>query len=71
MDQNSWVCYKFEDGSYYYGEVGYLDESGVVHPPDNAEMASNPKAKLVKHGFGIYIYQPEENENCRYEVYLF
>ena len=32
MDQNSWVCYKFDDGSYYYGEVGYLDEGGVVHP---------------------------------------
>ncbi len=56
MDQTTWVCYQF-DKSYYYGEVGYLDESGFVHSKDNAEIAANTKSKLVKHGFGIYIYQ--------------
>lgn len=35
MDQNSWVCYKFGDSSYYYGEVGQLDQSGVVQSKDN------------------------------------
>lgn len=36
MEQSHWVCYEFPDKSYYYGEVGYLDESGVVHPKDNS-----------------------------------
>ena len=31
-------------------------------------MASNPKNKLVKHGFGIYIYEVNGDDNCRYEV---
>lgn len=56
MDQTQWVCYEFPDKSYYYGEAGYLDEGGVVHSKENAEAANNPKNKLVKHGFGIYIY---------------
>lgn len=58
MDQNNWVCYKFGEGEYYYGEVGLLDNSGVVHPKDNVEMAGD--AKLVRHGFGIYIYETPE-----------
>lgn len=56
MDQSNWVCYKFGDNSYYYGEVGLLDPSGVVHSKDSAEIATDPKVKLVKHGFGVYIY---------------
>jgi hypothetical protein len=56
MNQNNWVCYKFIDNSYYYGEIGYLDPSGVVHSKDNIEISADPKNKLVRHGFGIYIY---------------
>lgn len=66
MDQNNWVCYKFGDNSYYYGEVGLLDQSGVVHGKDNAELAADPKVKLVKHGFGVYIYD-DPTGTCRYE----
>lgn len=62
MEQSHWVCYELPDHSYYYGEVGYLDESGVVHSKDNQEAANNPGNKLVKHGFGIYIY-PGASEN--------
>lgn len=67
MDQNAWVCYRFGENSYYYGEVGLMDESGVVHSKDNAEMAGDPKAQLVKHGFGVYIYDDPSGQ-CRYEV---
>lgn len=63
MDQNSWVCYKFGDSSYYYGEVGQLDQSGVVQSKDNTQLATDPKVKLVKHGFGIYIYDDPTGEN--------
>lgn len=28
MDQTQWVCYELPDGSYYYGEVAYLDDQG-------------------------------------------
>lgn len=69
MDQTSWVCYQFESNTYYYGEVGYLDESGVVNSKDNNEAASNPKNNLVKHGFGVYIYNATPNaEPSKYEV---
>ena len=36
MDQTNWVCYEFEENSYYYGEVCYLDELGDIHPKDTA-----------------------------------
>ena len=69
MQQSHWVCYEFADKSYYYGEVGYLDESGVVHSKDYAEAANNPKNKLVKHGFGIHIYNRQaEGKPSIYQV---
>jgi hypothetical protein len=69
MDQSHWVCYELSDKSYYYGEVGYLDESGVVQSKDNQEAANNAANKLVRHGFGIYIYPSSaENQPARYEV---
>lgn len=55
MDQTQWVCYEFPGKAYYYGEVAILDESGVIQSKDSPD-ASNPKNKLVKHGFGIYLY---------------
>ena len=68
MDQSSWVCYELADKSYYYGEVGYLDESGVVQPKDTPDAANNPALKLVKHGYGVYLYKGEEGSQSRYEV---
>jgi hypothetical protein len=69
MDQTHWVCYHFpQDQAYYYGEVGYLDEAGVVQPKDNQEAANNPNNRLVKHGFGIYIYNSESEKPSKYEV---
>ncbi len=35
--------------------VELRDMSGVIQPKDSPD-ASNPKNKLVKHGFGIYLY---------------
>jgi len=69
MEQSHWACYEFPDKTYYYGEVGFLDESGVVQSKDNAEAANNPKNKLVKHGFGVYVYNAQpEGQSARYEV---
>ena len=50
--------------------MGYLDESGVVHSKDNQEAANNPANKLVKHGFGIYIYPSSGEKVAKYEVIL-
>lgn len=66
MDQNNWVCYKFGDNSYYYGEVGLLDQAGLVHSKDNAQLVADPKVKLVKHGFGVYVYDDVTGQ-ARYE----
>ena len=33
---------------------------GNVHPKDSLEMSSNPKAQLIKHGFGVYIYSKKD-----------
>jgi hypothetical protein len=68
MDQTHWVCYELPGKAYYYGEVSLLDESGVVQSKDSPE-AANPKNKLVKHGFGIYLYSLNaEGQHSRYEV---
>lgn len=72
MQQSHWVCYELPDNSYYYGEVGYLEESGVVQSKDNQEAVNNPANKLVKHGFGIYIYpNSSEGKLTKYEVKYF
>lgn len=68
MEQSHWVCYQLPHNAYYYGEVAYLDEHGVVHPKDNAEVAANPKCKLIRHGFGIYLYDCQATIPSRYEV---
>ena len=48
--------------------MGILDESGLVHSKDSPE-ASNPKSKIVKHGFGVYLYGGNSEEQLsRYEV---
>lgn len=66
MDQTHWVCYELPNKSYYYGEVALLDESGVVQPKDSPD-AANPKNKVVKHGFGIYLYNCNaEGQHSRY-----
>ena len=69
MEQSHWVCYELSDHSYYYGEVGYLDDSGVVNAKENQEAANNPANKLVKHGFGIYLYPPQDDKVAKYEVF--
>ena len=68
MDQTQWVCYEFPDGTYYYGEVAYVDDAGRcisslgnIHPKDSLEMSTNPKAQLAKHGFGVYIYAKKDD----------
>lgn len=66
MDQTHWVCYQLPDNSYYYGEVAYLDESGLVHSKDNQEAANNPANKLVRHGFGIYLYNTQAPQPSKY-----
>ena len=68
MDQSGWVCYEMPDNSYYYGEVGYLDESGVVHSKDTPDAANNPALRLVRHGFGIYLYKIKGKGSSKYEV---
>lgn len=43
----------------------------MVQSKDNADAAANPKNKLVKHGFGIYIYNvTTDGKSSRYEVYI-
>ena len=66
MDQTHWACYELPNKTYYYGEVALLDESGVIQPKDSPD-AANPKNKLVKHGFGIYLYNCNaEGQHSRY-----
>lgn len=39
-----------------------------IHPKESVEMASNPKATLVKHGFGVYVYSASGGAaTCKYE----
>lgn len=40
-----------------------------MHPKDNAEAANNPANRLVKHGFGIYLYNTKAEKPSKYEVY--
>ena len=43
-----------------------MDEAGVVHSKDNQEAANNSANKLVKHGFGIYIYPSCQDKVAKY-----
>jgi len=48
--------------------VRFQPNAGNIHPKDSLEMSTNPKAQLVKHGFGIYIYcKKEGSKTGRYE----
>lgn len=41
----------------------------MILSKDNVDAANNPKNKLVKHGFGIYIYKANDGQTTKYEVF--
>ncbi len=41
----------------------------MVQSKDNADAANNPKNRLVKHGFGVYLYNVKpDSQPAKYEV---
>lgn len=41
-------------------QVHQIFTLGNIHSKDSLEISTNPKATLVKHGFGIYVYSKKE-----------
>jgi hypothetical protein len=70
LDKTNFKCYKFPDGSIYYGEVAYLNEGNIIKEHDlatfNKEMML--KVKLVRHGTGVQLFDVNDTSClCRYE----
>ncbi len=70
VDKKHFKCYKFDDESVYYGEIGYLDEfNNLVTEVEkyNDEMLKH--LKLVRHGKGVALYGVTETNSfsSRYE----
>ena len=71
VDKSQFKCYKFPDGSIYFGEVAYLDESeNFVHDLDKYNDDMMKKLKLLRHGLGVQLFGVTDNSSiCRYEGY--
>ena len=52
IDQTGWLGYNLGEGAYYYGQVAYLDNQGVV--------TQEPNDKPIKHGTGVYVYTSDK-----------
>ena len=53
------MSYDLGEGSYYYGQIAYLDsQEGVTQEVND---------KPVKHGMGVYIYKTVGDTVVRYE----
>ena len=71
VDKTKFKCYKFEEGSLYYGETEYVDEhknNSIVNillkkvadiNEYNEDMIK--KLKMVRHGSGVQIFGANEN----------
>jgi hypothetical protein len=71
-DKSHFECYKFPDGSIYFGEIGYLDPvTGTVLLEQS--LYNQPEEKIkemkkVRHGKGIQLFEVDDiNCNWKYE----
>lgn len=64
IDKNHFRCYQMQDGTVYYGEVGWVSKEDPTHfylqldevPSENLEDPVEVREKLVnpvRHGWGI------------------
>jgi hypothetical protein len=72
IDKSLFKCYKFPDGSIYYGEVGLVDPiTHTVLLEKDLDQITEEKIKtmkLVRHGIGVQLfYVTDNNSLCRYE----
>jgi len=71
IDKTHFKCYKFDDGTVYYGEIAYLDEFNNIVTANlekyNDEMLKH--LKIIRHGIGVALYGVTENNSfsSRYE----
>jgi hypothetical protein len=71
FDKTNFKCYKYPDGSIYYGEVVYVDEQdNLVTNTENYNEDMMKKLKLQRHGLGVQLFGVNETTSlCRYEGY--
>lgn len=70
IDKTNFKCYKFDDGTVYYGEIAYLDEfNNIISDLEkyNDEMLKH--LKIVRHGIGVALYDVTDTNSfsSRYE----
>lgn len=58
VDQTGWLAFDLGAGTYYYGQVSYLDAQGA--------LVAEPTATFIKHGNGIYVYDCNLENPSRY-----
>jgi len=64
-DISKFKCYRFGlDGSLYYGEVMYLNtKTGTVAPDAPVDEEARKQWRLVRHGYGLQMYNGNRNED--------
>jgi hypothetical protein len=69
IDKVNLKCYKFEDGSIYLGEIGYVDNlNNLVLDRNKLSDDEIKKLKRVRHGVGVQLWGVEDlNCVCKYE----
>lgn len=76
-DKINFKCYKFNDNSVYYGEVGWVDHlNNIVKTKQNKIQVKTDDfsremfktLRCVRHGEGVQIFEVNENNFlCKYE----
>ncbi|CDW79882.1 UNKNOWN [Stylonychia lemnae] len=64
VDVTKFKCYRFQaDGSIYYGEIMYLNTKtgGLVSSIDGVDEDTKKLHKLVRHGYGLQIFNGQRN----------
>jgi hypothetical protein len=69
IDKTDFKCFKFPDGSIYYGQTEYLDEfNNIIKNLETYNEEAQKKLKMVRHGVGVQLFGVTENSSlCRYE----
>jgi hypothetical protein len=62
VDKSHFKCFKFDDGSVYYGEFAYVDSLNNLVSDLNIRTEDEiKKFKQVRHGLGVQLFYVKEN----------
>ena len=61
IDKSNFKCFKFDDGSVYFGEIAYVDHlNNLVTDINKISNEEIKKLKKVRHGIGVQLFGVNE-----------